>query len=333
MESNGAALYEFHAVDESVDDEFCRSADLQRLYTRRRSISLTSEVDPELISALVAKVRSNRGQLRTEAEGEDPAVSKRRNLPKRNTSDPKRPSSMLVHDNEELLQLADELHLRDLQGDGDHDWKPKSGRRSSTCAGYLLYQTVSDDQSGDPGPKSRTLTQKDIDALRRISVCSGRPTDGVPLKLSQKPASGKLASLGHLFGTSGKRGGGSGGGGSASANVGGVQSKIAKKMERQLSKEGGVTGVEQRREQFLQTRSNTGLNFFRRRSVAVTEDPALRSAKSHLDLAADHADEQQKPAQEAVRPTEPETNVPIKNSLQRKFGSRDENRTIENSYC
>jgi hypothetical protein len=162
-----------------MEDEFCKSSELQRLYTRRRSISLTSEVDPDVISAIVAKVRSRR-ETKPEAEHADDEpdvefeVVKRRNPPKRNTSDPKRPSSMLVHENEELLQLADELHLRDLQGLHGGDLKPgtpKYGRRSSTCAGILLYQTVSDDQHADAADlKNRTLTQKDIEALRRISV-------------------------------------------------------------------------------------------------------------------------------------------------------------------
>ena len=270
-----------------MDDEFCKSSELQRLYTRRRSISLTSEVDPEVISAIVARVRSRREAK--QAEDEIDAVT-RRKPPKRNTSDPKRPSSMLVHDNDELLQLADELHLRDMQGYQSDEWRAanaKYGRRSSTYAGILLYQTVSDDHKADSDAKNRTLTQKDIEALRRISVCSSKPSaaDGVPLKLSPKSTSNKLASLTHLFGSGSKRGGGSG----SNPHVGGVQSKIAKKMERQLSREVPPVTIDQRRDHFVQSRSNTVLNLFgnRRRSIAVSDDAyniSLRSAKSHVDL-------------------------------------------------
>jgi len=295
MENN---LYEYHAVDQSLEDEFCKSSELQRLYTRRRSISLTSEVDPDLILPIVAKVRIQRESTQPGIEPIDDEVDhvvRRRNAPKRNTSDPKRPSSMLVHENEELLQLADELHLRDLQGLRGEDSKSgssKYGRRSSTCAGVLLYQTVSDDLNPDADAKTRTLTQKDLEALRRISVCSSQPSqaDGVALKLSPKNSSSKLStSFGHLFGSGAKRGGGSGSNPPVVANVGTVQSKIAKKLERQQSKEGSS---DQRRAQFLQTRSNTGLNFFsnRRRSIAVADDAyniSLRSAKSHLDLSGD----------------------------------------------
>ena len=297
MENNLNSLYEFHAVDQAIEDEFCKSSELQRLYTRRRSISLTSEVDPDLILPIVAKVRIQRETSQPGSEPIDDEVDhvvKRRHPPKRNTSDPKRPSSMLVHENEELLQLADELHLRDLQGLRGEDSKPgpaKYSRRSSTCAGILLYQTVSDDQNPDDDSKTRTLTQKDLETLRRISVCSSQPSqvDGVPLKLSPKSSSSKLSTLGHLFGSGAKRGGGSGSNPPVVANVGSVQSKIAKKLERQLSKEGSS---DQRRAQFLQTRSNTGLNFFsnRRRSIAVADDAyniSMRSAKSHLDLSGD----------------------------------------------
>jgi len=298
MENNLNSMYEYHAVDQALEDEFCRSSELQRLYTRRRSISLTSEVDPDLILPIVAKVRIQRESYQPGVEPIDDEVDqvvRRRHPPKRNTSDPKRPSSMLVHENEELLQLADELHLRDLQGLRSGE-DPKSGpskysRRSSTCAGILLYQTVSDDQNADDDSKTRTLTQKDLEALRRISVCSSQPSqaDGVPLKLSPKSSSSKLPNFGHLFGSGAKRGGGSGSNPPVVANVGTVQSKIAKKLERQQSKEGSS---DQRRAQFLQTRSNTGLNFFsnRRRSIAVADDAyniSLRSAKSHLDLSGD----------------------------------------------
>jgi len=335
METDFDALYEFHAVDQTLDDEFCKSTELQKLYTRRRSISLTSEVDPEVISAIVARVRSKRepSKLPPETEVDEGDVVKRRNPPKRNTSDPKRPSSMLVHDNEELLQLADELHLRDMAGLENEDWKlgskSKYGRRSSTYAGILLYQPVSDDQNAESSEaKNRTLTQKDIEALRRISVCSSRPSaaDGVPLKLSPKsPSSNKLSTLTHLFGSGSKRGGGSG----AGPHAGGVQSKIAKKMERQLSRDNGppVTGVDSRREQFVQSRSNTVLNLFgnRRRSIAVSDDAysvSLRSAKSHLDLAQSNGgvDPEKSPGEEKRKNGSAPSNQ--KTSLQRKFGRK-----------
>ena len=335
METNNFnSLYEFHAVDQALEDEFCKSSELRRLYTRRRSISLTSEVDPDLILPIVAKVRIQRETSQPGAEPiddeADQVVQRRRHPPKRNTSDPKRPSSMLVHENEELLQLADELHLRDLQGLRGEDSKSgpsKYARRSSTCAGVLLYQTVSDDQNADDGSKTRTLTQKDLEALRRISVCSSQPSqvDRSPLKLSPKPSASKLSTLGHLFGSGSKRGGGSGSNPAVVANVGTVQSKIAKKLERQQSKE---NCPDQRRAQFLQTRSNTGLNFFsnRRRSIAVADDAyniSLRSAKSHLDLSGDQngnseQDKQPNPgAEEPKKPTEATGSGHPKKTLQR----------------
>ena len=289
METDFDALYEFHAVAQTMEDEFSQGSDLQRLFTRRRSISLTSEIDPEMLSAVVARVR-RKHEANMEHENDD--TVKRRHPPRRNTSDPKRPSSMLVHDNEELLQLADELHLRDMHS---KEWRPVilAGRRSSTHAGYLLYQGVPPGNCTSDPDKS-----KNPDSLRRASVCSNQlhPADGVPLKLSptsgSKSTGSKLSSLSHLFGTGGKRSNGSNAN-PPSGNIGGVQGKIAKKMERQLSKD---NSGDNRRAQFLQARSNTGLNFFggRRRSIAVTDDAygvALRSAKSHLDLSGPQLDQ------------------------------------------
>ena len=338
METDFDALYEFHAVAQTMDEEFCRSHELQRLYTRRRSISLTSDVDPEMLSALVARARSKRDGAKHDHDDEDvDHVERRRNPPKRNTSDPKRPSSMLVHDNDELLQLADELNMRDIHGAEDKEWRQAvvAGRRSSSSAGYLLYHGVTDDQPMEPdqkfvSKKSRTLSQKDLEALRRVSVCSGHvtPADGVPLKLSPtsnaNSKSSKLSSLGHLFGTGGKRVTGAGSN-PPMANVGGVQSKIAKKMERQLSKDGGA--IDQRRAQFLQARSNTGLNFFgnRRRSIAIIDDTynvALRSAKSHLDLSEPQIEEPKKPEIENHSAMEAKKNGgdPLhKNNIERKL--------------
>jgi hypothetical protein len=341
METDFDALYEFHAVAQTMDDEFCRSHELQRLYTRRRSISLTSDVDPEMLSALVARVRSKREGVKPNHDDEEQAddAVRRRNPPKRNTSDPKRPSSMLVHDNDELLQLADELHLRDIHGAESKERRQAvvAGRRSSSSAGYLLYHGVTANQPMEPdqnfaSKKSRTLSQKDLEALRRVSVCSGQmtPADGVPLKLSptstSNSKSSKLSSLGHLFGTGGKRGTGAGSNPPV-VNVGGVQSKIAKKMERQLSKEGGPPS-DQRRAQFLQARSNTGLNFFgsRRRSIAITDDAynvALRSAKSHLDLSEPPIDEPQKTELDrhhtAVEAVKKNGESLFKNNIERKL--------------
>ena len=330
METDFDALYEFHAVAQTMEDEFSKSSELQRLYTRRRSISLTSEVDPEMLAAVVARVRQKheRGRIEIDVtdegdETDDDVVRRKRNVPKRNTSDPKRPSSMLVHENDELLQLADELHLRDLHQSRNQDWKEavKSGRRSSSSAGYLLYHGVSDDNPleleqilAPVQSKLRSGSQKDAsDALRRASVCSNRfhTTDGnnsvTQSSLKSSPNSGskssKLTSLGHLFGSGGKNRSGSSTNPPVVANVGGVQGKIVKKMERQLSKESGNNVGDNRRAQFLQARANTGLNFFggRRRSIAITDDAygvALRAAKSHLDLSGAHLEQQDQQQQQ-----------------------------------
>ena len=83
METNNFnSLYEFHAVDQAIEDEFCKSSELRRLYTRRRSISLTSEVDQDLILPIVAKVRIQRETSQPGAEPiDDESVLDRLGLP------------------------------------------------------------------------------------------------------------------------------------------------------------------------------------------------------------------------------------------------------------
>jgi len=80
---------------------------------------------------------------------------------------------------------------------------------------------------------------------------------------------------------------------SAGAQSTALQAKIARKYDRQSSNSGQsgaeTQSSEDKKAQFLQTRSYTGLNLFgsRRRSIAITDDAykaAVRSAKSHLDL-------------------------------------------------
>ena len=128
---------------------------------------------------------------------------------------------------------------------------------------------------------------------------------------------------------------------SATATTSPVQSRIAskststskKKISSNSSSGSGSAQQQQtsndKRAQFTQVRSKTGLNIFggRRRSIAITDDAynaAMRAAKSHLDLR--DAMEQQPPAS-AGAPASPQT-ASTNSASERKKSSKS-NKSVE----
>jgi len=257
----------YQALEQILDEEFSSSSDLRKLFQRRRSVSFTTSVQPENLDKVKKKdVGTIRGEVALESS---------------------RPSSMLIHDNDDLIKLANNLQGKSIgqrRGSSsivfqkDYPMSPSMARRSVSVRNEIRRPT-NDSAGGKKVPDN-------LPKAKPTSVSLG------------KSSGGKLSSFGHLFGGSTKKTASSGIGYSSSSA--GVQSKIAKKVDRQISKESTTTTaslLEERRSQFTQARSSTGLNFFsnRRRSVAVTDElPSvkLRTARSHLNLLGLEADQE-----------------------------------------
>ena len=295
--------------EEVVDEfyEFNENNEAERrvdLGTRRRSVSLSSSLDFDDVE-LEPEVRM-RVEVKTQVS--------------------KRPSSVLVHDNDELLRIADELQRRDQvhlttpasslvrrNSSGYHSSSSNKPEAAATAASTTSPANCSNiNQKGQTSPRQRktshgpyyhqqqqrSSTKSFKNSLRRGSV---NPTEKAE-NVEHRRASVAIASPTASKATSSRPSsstkilnhlfGSSGKRSSTSSH------HKARKYERQHSS--NLLQVHQeennsKRAQFLSAgRSATGLSLFgaasRRRSVAVSNEAfdAIRQAKSHVDLT--HAD-------------------------------------------
>lgn len=264
---------------------------------RRRSISL-SDAD----QLLKVELRTTASTQHQDSSGScEPEVR----LP--------RPSSIMVNDNEELVKLAQELQRRDTAKTGTFKSdcqlsapttlvrRNSSGYSTGSCSGSEQQLPHPIKEGGFKRKKSNTKIPvvNPGESVYRKSSCAGSDyLRRQSLAVSPghvEPGRSKL-NIGSFFGS--KRN---------SLSSGGAQMKIAKKYERSMStlgpirtedtipmgsprKERKVSCGEQKRMQFLQSRTSTGFNLFgsnRRVSIAVPDNAyssAIRNAKSHIDL-------------------------------------------------
>ena len=242
-----------------------------RLQYRRRSISLTSEDDRSANGQPSFLKSANQQQLllgfsrkkevtahcksSASSDHDKTPVVKRKSTLKHNNNS--RPSSMVInkHDIDELDKMADEIidSVRQLE---------------------VRTQT-----SNDNGTQSSKLVRRSSSGYSTSSNISLKSADSNHGQ--QEKSSSRLSFSGLLRRTSTHYSSGSP-----------VQSRIAKKMDHSSSAVSGTNNPasNEKRNQFTQVRSKTGLNIFsgRRRSIAITDDAynalAIRAAKSHLDL-------------------------------------------------
>ena len=199
-------------------------------------------------------------------------------------------------------------------------------------------------------PLTTALKNQATGLVRRTSSGYSTGSAGSVRVLKSKPNSNEKSSggsstrksiIGLVKRTSTSAGGHNTTSSSATATTSPVQSRIAskststskKKISSNSSSGSGSAQQQQtsndKRAQFTQVRSKTGLNIFggRRRSIAITDDAynaAMRAAKSHLDLR--DAMEQQPPAS-AGAPASPQT-ASTNSAIERKKSSKN-NKSVE----
>lgn len=299
MSGNSADVGVYHALEQILDEEFSSSSDLRKLFQRRRSVSFTTGPESN------EKGKNDEVKTTNKVSGESSG----------------RPSTMLIHDNDDLLQLANQLKERQRGSLG------LAGQRRGSSIVIQKAQTI--DYPMSPSLARRSVSVRN--EIRRVEPGGKKVPDNLPKsKLTSaslgKSSGGKLSSLGHLFGSGNKKSVNSGLGYNSSSV--GVQSKIAKKVDRQTSKEPSTSsGLEDRRSQFTQARSSTGLNFFsnRRRSVVVSDEMqnnvSLRPTRSHLNLFGVETD-QEKEVEEMYHTPETAVKPIIQNVSPRKVLSK-----------
>lgn len=235
-----------------------------------------------------------------------------------------RPSSVIVHENDELIQLAQELHMRDVWRQDvtkSSSWERQQqqkllqqenkSRLSSSSSSKLISSKrgaaahqpaiVTPPQSGFKGslrrgsvnPETKNSLSTEV-TPRRSSVSMAGAGGG-----NKGPSSKLNFGLNQLFGSSGRK--------SAQQHHHhqGVQHKLAKKVDRQQSTASNndsshlsvdYGGGESKRALFLNAgRSATGLSLFgvgsgaskRKSSIISDSKSAIRGAKSHIDLTDD----------------------------------------------
>ena len=198
-------------------------------------------------------------------------------------------------------------------------------------------------------PLTTALKNQATGLVRRTSSGYSTGSAGSVRVIKSKPNSNEKSSgsstrksiIGLVKRTSTSAGGHNTTSSSATATTSPVQSRIAskststskKKISSNSSSGSGSAQQQQtsndKRAQFTQVRSKTGLNIFggRRRSIAITDDAynaAMRAAKSHLDLR--DAMEQQPPAS-AGAPASPQT-ASTNSAIERKKSSKS-NKSVE----
>ena len=100
--------YEFH-------DEPNKLLSTRKAFARRRSISLTSEPEEYILAQLRRDASYSAHEEAKEEDIEEEVTLRRRVDEDEEDLVDHRPSSILVNENDDLLRLGDELHLRDLE--------------------------------------------------------------------------------------------------------------------------------------------------------------------------------------------------------------------------
>ena len=281
--------------------------DQNRLFSRRRSISLV-EID----------------DIKEDPDATPVPRRKAQPQPLRPSMASSRPSSYFF--TEGLDKMADDIinSVRSPNVSNVMDEPPLTTALKNQATG-LVRRTSSGYSTGSAG-SVRVLKSKPNSNEKSSSVSSTRKSIIGLVKRTSTSASG-----GHTTSSS------------ATASTSPVQSRIAskssstskKKISSNSSGSGSSAQQQQletsndKRAQFTQVRSKTGLNIFggRRRSIAITDDAynaAMRAAKSHLDLR--DAMEQQPPAS-AGAPASPQT-ASTNSAIERKKSSKS-NKSVE----
>lgn len=264
MNQNLKVAFEKTSVEDEAEELEHRSRAGGFYFFRRRSISLTSDLDSSSEAFLSHKMQTT---TRRDSRDRDATPVP---LERKKSGNCSR-SSMIVHDASELERLANEIidSVKDLDFMNEHAAASSSSQQQSS------FQTkIKRNDSG-----YSTGSTGSVKARKLASEASLNETTGKSSRLSL----GGLLKRNNTATTSSHP---------TSSGSSPVHSRIAKKIDRQLSKDTAASNSpSSKRSQFIQSRSHTGLNLFggRRRSIAVTDDAyqaAIRTAKSHLDLLA-----------------------------------------------
>ena len=281
--------------------------DQNRLFSRRRSISLV-EID----------------DIKEDPDATPVPRRKAQPQPLRPSMASSRPSSYFF--TEGLDKMADDIinSVRSPNVTNVMDMEPPLTTALKNQATGLVRRTSSGYSTGSAG-SVRVLKSKPNSNEKSSGSSTRKSIIGLVKRTSTSASGGHTTSS------------------SATASTSPVQSRIAskststsKKKISSSSSSGSASAQQQqlptsndKRAQFTQVRSKTGLNIFggRRRSIAITDDAynaAMRAAKSHLDLR--DAMEQQPPAS-AGAPASPQT-ASTNSAIERKKSSKS-NKSVE----
>ena len=281
--------------------------DQNRLFSRRRSISLV-EID----------------DIKEDPDATPVPRRKAQPQPLRPSMASSRPSSYFF--TEGLDKMADDIinSVRSPNVTNVMDMEPPLTTALKNQATGLVRRTSSGYSTGSAG-SVRVLKSKPNSNEKSSGSSTRKSIIGLVKRTSTSASGGHTTSS------------------SATASTSPVQSRISskststskKKISSNSSGSGSSAQQQQletsndKRAQFTQVRSKTGLNIFggRRRSIAITDDAynaAMRAAKSHLDLR--DAMEQQPPAS-AGAPASPQT-ASTNSAIERKKSSKS-NKSVE----
>ena len=281
--------------------------DQNRLFSRRRSISLV-EID----------------DIKEDPDATPVPRRKAQPQPLRPSMASSRPSSYFF--TEGLDKMADDIinSVRSPNVTNVMDMEPPLTTALKNQATGLVRRTSSGYSTGSAG-SVRVLKSKPNSNEKSSGSSTRKSIIGLVKRTSTSASGGHTTSS------------------SATASTSPVQSRISSKSTSTSKKKissnssSGSNSAQQqqlqtsndKKAQFTQVRSKTGLNIFggRRRSIAITDDAynaAMRAAKSHLDLR--DAMEQQPPAS-AGAPASPQT-ASTNSAIERKKSSKS-NKSVE----